>query len=145
MITNTEITLLQGLTKQKPIVVKLGEGEMSLLHAVWFVLELPTNALAPDLTCWEEEALPKALEWRTLMPPGEGAYGQAIRFTNPDDNVALVKLIADTGVAIIHPSIYEVVTRHFSEPEFRVFSEEKAYVAILNSGSLIGATAQVKL
>lgn len=145
MITDTEIALLQGLTKKKPIAVKLGEGEMTLLHAVWFVLELPTNTLAPDLTCWEEEALPKAIEWRTLMPSGEGAYGQASRFTNPEDNIVLVKLIADTGAAIIHPSIYEVVLKQFSEPEFRVFPEEKAYVAIFNAGSLIGATAQVKL
>lgn len=145
MITNSEIALLQGLTDKKPIAVKLGEGEKTLLHAKWFVLEVPTNLLAPDLKCWEEEALPKAVEWRTLMPAGEAAYGQASRFTNPEDNVALIRLIADTGVAIVHPSLYEVVTKNFSESEFRVFPEEKSYVAIFNAGTLIGATAQVKV
>jgi len=145
MITNNEIATLQGLTKKKPIAVKLGKGETTLLHASWFLLEIPTKLILPDLKCWAEEALPNALTWRTLMPPGEGAYGQATRFINAEDSVALVKLIADTGMAIIHPSIYEVVMKHFSEPEFRVFPEEKAPIAILNEGSLIGAAAQVKL
>ena len=145
MITDTEIARLQGLTETTPIAVKLGEGQMTLLHARWFVLELPTNMFSISQKHWEEEPLPHALEWRTFLPSGEGAYGVASRFVNPKDNDNLVRLIADTGIAIIQPAIYDVVLKQISEPEFRVFPEEKAFVAILQAGALIGATAQVTL
>lgn len=145
MITDAEVTLLRGLTKKTPIATKLESGDRALLHAQWFVLELPLASFDSKLEAWEEEPLGGALEWRTLMPEGEGEYATAARFTNPDDGVPVIKLISDSTVAFIHTSIFEVVMKHVAEPEFRVFPAEKAYVAILSSGSLVGGTAQVKL
>jgi hypothetical protein len=118
---------------------------MTLLHATWFVLELPTNMLAADLDCWETDTLKDAQQWREKLNSGEGAYGQPVKVKTEDD-VSAVKLVSDLGVVHIHSAIYDVIIKQLSEPEFRVFSTDvHSLVAVLNSGSLIGAVAQLKL
>lgn len=144
MITSDEIALLRGLTKKEPAVFKLGAGDKAMLHARWFVLEVPTSLIAPTFDDWAE-VNEHAVSWREKVPPGDGAFGQGSRWTNPDDGVALIKLISDAGVALIHPSIYEVVTKQMPDPEFRVFEGDKPVVVILSAGAMVGGTAQVKV
>ncbi len=145
MVTRKELALLQGLTEEEPSIVKLPAGDTALVHARWFTLEIPLKEFAPDFTAWDATALPGAENWRTLLPQEEKAYGTPVRYTNPADKVALVKLIADTGIAIIHPAVYEFVRKQFPEAEFHVFGKTEAPVAILDKGSLIGAVMPVKL
>ena len=144
MITDKEIVLLQGLTDARPIAVKVGDGQTTLLHAEWFVLELPTGMFRLDLKSWKTKPLAGALTWRKLLPEKGGAYGQPIRKTAKDGK-QLIQLIADTGVAYIHASIYDVVTKQLTEPEFRVFPEAQASVGILSGGTLRGGVGQVTL
>jgi hypothetical protein len=141
MITTNEVKLLQGLTDEVPRVGVLPGEKTVLLYARWFVLEVPANTVAAVTK--GNSVPPDVVAWRNRLPVEEGAYGQAVRFTNTD-GIALVRLISDSGVAVIHPAIYGVVSK-FSEPEFRVFSREGAPVAIFNEGTLIGATAQVRV
>ena len=144
MITDKEIALLQGLTEEKPSAVKLGSGETTLLYARWFVLELPTALFRLDLKSWKSKPRVEALAWRNLLPSAGGAYGQPIRKTSKDGK-QLIQLIADTGVAYIHASIYDVVSKQLTEPEFRVFPEPQASVGILSGGELRGGVGQVTL
>jgi hypothetical protein len=144
MITKNEITLLRGLTKKEPAASKLEASDSILLYAKWFVLEVPKELFDPAFDDWEE-AHEAAINWRAAMPQGEGDYGQASRWTNPDDGLALVKLIADCGVAIIHPALFEVAMKQLPEPEFRVFPGDKPFVAILSERKLVGGVTQVKL
>ena len=144
MITKNEITLLRGLTKKEPAASKLEASDSILLYAKWFALEIPKELFDPAFDDWED-AHEAAVNWRAAMPQGDGDYGQATRWTNPDDGLVLVKLIADCGEAIIHPALYEVVTKQVPEPEFRVFPGEKLFVAILSRGKLVGGVAQVKV
>lgn len=144
MITDKEIVLLQGLTDERPVAVKLGDGQTTLLYARWFVLELPTGLFRLDLKTWKTKPLAGALAWRTLLPQGVGAYGQPIRKTSKDGK-QLIQLIADTGVAYVHASIYDVVSKQLTEPEFRVFPEAQAAVGIISGGELRGGVGQVTL
>lgn len=146
MITAADIELLRGLTKKAPSLARLagGKNSFALLYSRWFVLELPATMFDPALTDWEE-AHDAAAAWRNVIPPGEGEYAQATRWTNPEDNVPLIKLIAGSASALIHTSIYEVVMKKLPEPEFRVFVGDKPYVAILSAGSLVGGAGQVKV
>jgi len=146
MITTNDVELLRGLTKKHPVVARLAgdKNSFALIYAKWFVLELPIALFDPELKDWEE-ADDGAVTWRSVMPPGEGEYAQGFRWTNPEDGMALVKLIADSGVAFIHPSIYDVVTKKVPEPEFRVFTGDQPHIAILSAGVLVGGAAQVKL
>jgi hypothetical protein len=144
MITKVEIALLRGLTKNNPEVFKLEAEEKVLLYAKWFVLDLPRGVLDPTFNTWSE-VNDLVVTWRDRLPSGEGAYGQAVRWTNPEDGTTLIRLISDFGVAIIHSSIYDVVTKQMPEPEFRVFEGDKLPVAILSMGAVIGGTAQVKV
>jgi len=144
MITKNEITLLRGLTKKEPLACKLNAGEKVLLYARWFTLEVPKELWDPTFEDWAD-ASESTINWRAVMPPGEGEYATASRWTNPEDNVALVKLIADSGVALVHPAIYDVVMKQIPEPEFRVFPGEKSFVVICSAGVMIGGVAQVKV
>jgi hypothetical protein len=142
MITDTDVVLLQGLTSTAPIAVKLEDEQTTLLHSIWFALELPTSVFSISPEYWKTNPLQNAVEWRARLPVGESAYGAASKFADPTDNALLVKLIADTGIAIIHSSIFNVVMKHVPNAEFQVFSDVRAPVAILQAGKLIGATAQ---
>ena len=146
MITTTDIELLRGLTKKDPVVARLAgdKNSSALIYSKWFVLELPATLFDPEIKDWEE-ADDGAVAWRSVMPPGDGEYAQGVRWTNPEDNAALVKLIADSGVAFIHSSLYDVVTKKLPEPEFRVFAGDQPHIAILSAGVLVGGAAQVKL
>jgi len=119
------------------------EGK-AYLYSKWFVLELPVTLFDPAYSDWEEPR-GDVQTWRSVMPEGEGEYASASRWTNPEDNLALVKLISGAGVAIIHPSIYDVVMKQLPEPEFRVFDGEHSFVAIFSAGVMVGGVAQVKL
>lgn len=144
MITEKDIELLKGLTKKQPHVVKL-EGEIVLLYSKWFCLELPRSMLDPAFDDWDDQAHDAAIAWRKTMPEGDGEYAQGTRWTNPEDGLALIRLIADSASAIIHPSMYEVVNKHLPEPEFRVFQGDKPVVAIYSEGKLVGGVAQMKV
>ena len=141
MITSAEIQLLQGLTEAPPKAVKL--DACVLLYARWFALEVPHTLIGG--VSFDDSAPDEAKDWRKLVPEGEGSYGQAFRTTNPDDNVPLVKLVGDCGVARIHPSIYDVVLKTFTEPQFFVFPGKHSFVAIKSSGNVIGCVAQIKV
>lgn len=141
-ITSDDISLLKGLTRTKPICVKIEEGK-ALLHAKWFTLELPVGLLKIDSETWSDEPLNGALEWRSLMPPGEGEYAQATRFTSESGD-ALIKLLSDSHTGVMHTSLYEVVMKHVNEPEFRLFPGEHSFLGIYSAGALVGAAAQVK-
>lgn len=144
MITTSDIELLRGLTKKKPHAVKLDESKV-LLYSKWFALELPTALMDPAFTDWETEANEVARNWRDVMTKGEGEYAQGTRFTNPDDGVVLIRLIADSAMAVIHPSMYDLINKKLPEPEFRVFTGEKPVVAIYSAGVMIGGVAQMKV
>jgi hypothetical protein len=146
MITSSDVELLRGLTKKKPTVARLAgdKNHLVLLYSKWFALELPVALFDPGIKQWEE-AIDGAVTWRSGVPPGEGEYAQGIRWTNPEDGVALIKLIADSGVAFIHPSIYDVVTKKLPEPEFRLFVGDKPPLAIFSAGILVGGVGQVNL
>lgn len=143
MITKTELEILQGLTKKAPQAFKLGSGEKVVLYAQWFVLELPKELLDSDFD-WEEPN-EEAQAWRTRLPEGTGEYAQAVRWKDPTDGVAIMKLISDNGVALIQAAFYDVVIRRIPEVEFRVFPGEKTPVVVVRSptGEMIGVTAQV--
>jgi hypothetical protein len=142
MITKIEIARLQGLTETPPRVSKLGDGEKILIYSRWFALEVPKKTMDPSFNDWVDAPV-GAIAWREKLPPGEGAYGQAVRWTNANDGLVSIKLISDVGVALIHPSIYEVVSKHLPSPEFRVFEGDGLPVAILSEGVAIGGVAQV--
>jgi len=144
MITAKDVELLRGLTKDKPRAFESKTGDTLLLYTRWFVLELPKAVFDPTFT--DRSQVNEAVAaWRKNLPPGEGAYGQAVRWTNPEDSMALVKLISDVGVALIHPSMYEVITKRLPSPEFRVFEGNQPPVAIFSDGVAIGGVAQVKV
>lgn len=144
MITAKDIELLRGLTKKDPHVVKL-DGDRTLIYSKWFCLEIPTNLMDPAFDDWDDAAHEAAKNWRKVMPPGEGEYAQGTRFTNPEDGVVLIRLIADSATAVIHPSMYDLINKKFPEPEFRVFVGDKPTVAIYSEGKLIGGVAQMKM
>jgi hypothetical protein len=143
MITVNDIELLQGLTKKAPHAVKLTGGKV-LLYSKWFALEPPAALIDPAFNAWEAVANDVARNWRNVMPKGDGEYAQGIRWANPDDGVGLIKLIADSATAIIHPSMFDLVNKKLPEPEFRVFVGEKPTVAIYSEGQLIGGVSQMK-
>ena len=142
MITKTELEIPQGLTKKAPQAFKLGSGEKIILYAQWFVLELPKELLDASFD-WEEPN-EEAQAWRTRVPEGTGEYAQAVRWKNPKDEVVIMKLISDNGVALIQAAFYDVV-RRVPDVEFRVFPGEKTPVVVVRSstGEMIGVTAQV--
>lgn len=145
MITNANVVALQGLTKKNPQAVKLTTPGYGALYSSWFVLELPLKLFAPAFTGWAAVPHPAIKDWRKALPPGNGAYAQAVRWKNPKDEMVLVKLISDEGVALVHPSLYDVVVQNLLEPEFRVFPCDHAHVAILNAGVVVGGAGQVVL
>lgn len=144
MITASDVELLRGLTKKKPHAVKLA-GDKVLLYSKWFALELPTALMDPAFDDWDAEAHEAARNWRDVMTKGEGEYAQGTRFTNPDDGVVLIRLIADSAMAVIHPSMYDLINKKVPEPEFRVFTGDKPVVAIYSGGVMIGGVAQMKV
>ena len=144
MITSNDVKTLQGLTDRKPQLTKLEGTGLVLLHARWFVLEVPVALLASDLAT-DDPPVEARIAWRTSLPAGEGEYPQAARWVAPEDQVPIVKLIAGCGVAFIHPAIYDLVMKQLPEPEFRVFEGERPHVAILSSGTVVGAVAQLKV
>lgn len=142
MITKSEIVRLQGLTNSTPRAFKSGDGAKVFLYTSWFVLELFANELDPQFADWTD-VIEVVAAWKEKIPAGEGAFGQATRWTNPDDNVALIKLISDVGVVLVHPSIYEIVTKQLPGAEFRVFEGNKECVAVFRDGAALGGVAQV--
>jgi len=143
MITEAVIKLLQGLTDRPPRIARLAQGANVLLHSRWFALEVPISFLAPEVEIDEETPIER-VAWRTGLPPGEGEYAQATKGVTQGDLVPIVKLIAGCGVAVVHPAIYDLVMKQLPEPEFRVFEGERPHVAILSSGIVVGAVAQIK-
>lgn len=144
MITASDVELLQGLTKKKPHAVTLASGNV-LIYSKWFALELPLALMDPAFNDWDDKAHEAAINWRSTIPPGEGEWGQGTRWTNPEDGVALIRLISDSASAIIHPSMYEIVNKKLPAPEFRVFPGVKPVVAIYSEGVLVGGVAQMKV
>lgn len=142
MITNSEIKQLQGLTEKPPSVIRY--EDKVLLHARWFTLELDPAMLSKDIKT--VESVPhEAKNWRDALPREDASYGQAFRTVNEDDGVELIKLVSDAGVARIHPSVYEVVTKHIPESAFYVAPGVLSNVTVRSKDSVIGCVAQIKV
>jgi hypothetical protein len=143
MITPAEMKLLRGLTKESPMITI--KDQVAYLHSTWFTVELALELLDPSLRVETNEYMPVALEWRNTMPSGEGEFGQPVRTTDPTDGATIIKLLASSGTAKIHTSIYDVLLQTFPDVEFRVNSGEQALVSIYSAGKLIGGVAQVRI
>jgi hypothetical protein len=153
MITSSDVQVLQGLTKKTPVLIRLGQGTpatqaereaTALLHSGWFALELPDAAFDTDIERVESTPFEEALAWRKRLPAGDGEYAQASRGVDKDQK-PFMRLIADSETAYVDPSIYNVVLKQVTAPEFRVFPGEKLPVAILSAGKVVGVVAQVAL
>lgn len=142
MITKAEIKLLQGLTSQLPEVCK--HKDAIVIHSRWFALELDPSLVSKDVS--PSGILPDEVkDWRDKVPSGDSAYGQAFRTVNEDDNTPVIKLVSDCGVARVHPSIYDVVTKHVPDGAFYVFEGKLANVAIRSKDIVVGCVAQIKI
>lgn len=142
MITKAEIKLLQGLTEAPPTVSK--HNGSIVIYARWFALELSPSLVSKDVVGSQD--LPEEIKsWRDVVPSGEGGYAQAFRTINEDDNVPLIKLVSDCGVARIHPAMYDVVTKHVPESSFFVYPGKLSNVTVRSKDTVIGCVAQIRV
>jgi len=143
MITLAALKGLRESTSSPVHVVKT--GATVLIYASWFVLEVPGGWVDPSFKEWESLASAAAAAWRTRMPAGEGEYAQGTRWVPEKEKETVVKLISDSGVALMAAPLYELVMKRVPEPEFRIFSGEAPYIAIVSAGNMIGGTAQLRI
>jgi hypothetical protein len=116
-----------------------------LIYSTWFALELKAENVEIETIQWKKEVNEVARNWRDALPASDGEYAQGIRWTNPDDAVVLIKLIADSATALIYPSLFELVNKKLPEPEFRVFPEKASAVAIYSEGIRVGGVSQMSI
>lgn len=143
MITADAVKTLRGLTKESPIVTC--KGGLAYLHARWFVVEVPKALIGADVAVSDDFLSPDVAEWREKVPKEEGEYAQAIRTTVPGEDTVVIKLIASSGSARIHPALFETVSKELPDVSFHLHPGELSHVTIRSQGNLVGGVAQIRV
>lgn len=140
MITDTEVKAFESLRQGS--LASVPEGDKSILHNQWLVLEVPLAEIDTTRT-WKGKVQPDVRLWRyTLLPEGGGESAVVLR------SEGKIRLVGETVEASIQAELHSLLKDIFeSTPQYRVYGGAREdgsppAVAILRDGKVVGAVAQ---
>jgi hypothetical protein len=147
MITDTDVKNIAQLPGGKLACVN--EGDKSIVHGTWLVLEFPATAIEVTKV-WPGEVLPDVRRWRYTQLPESGGESASVYQVETDDGKTGIKLQSDNVEVYMQQPVFEFLQSVLDMPSFKLFPGTRSdgspnAIAIFDRRVLVGAVAAFTL